>query len=1001
MEIVCMRGRVLCALLLTDDKARSLELSAAFAAPREDAWETFSAQSLSEALGIAARISFDVAVVDASAGVFDPVAAAQALRDAAGRPTPLIIITPDSADVAFEGNLPEHVIIAPASQIAPSSLPLMARGVVGLARVGEIIPEAELFRAFMAHSPAVAFIKDHESRYLYVNKTWEEVFGKTLGEVAGKVNEELWPPETARILTASDRRVARERIRLQFVDDVPARGVPTVWLTHKFPITLPGTDMPPLIGGMSVDITQRREMERELERREKLARMLHEIVAETNEARSADSAMLACIEKVCAFTGWEIGHVYTLDRRGLMVPSDLWAISDPQRYKRVRQVTMATAFNPGEGLPGRILQSGAPSWILNINDDTNFYRTDILNELGLRSALGFPVLERTQVVAVLEFFTRQLDPPEASLRDAINSLAIQLGRVTERKRVEEKLDLAHKIIEGAVEGVMVTGPDGVIQMVNPAFTSITGFPPEEVIGRVPRILRSGRHDPAFYQAMWGALISKGRWEGEIWNRRKNGEAYPEWLTISAIHDDKGRVIQYVGMFYDITDYKRSQQEVEYRAYHDALTGLPNRALFLDRAKHAIARAHRSGGLLAVLFLDLDNFKHINDTLGHVTGDLLLKGAAVRLISCLREGDTVCRFGGDEFAVLAENARDEYEVATIAGRIIEHLSEPYLLRGEELITTTSVGVTLYPADGETEDELIKNADMAMYHAKEKGRHNYQFFTPRLQERFARRLEMETGLRRAIERGELAVVYQPKVDARDGTVVGMEALARWWRGGSEVAGPEEFIPLAEEIGVVTSIDEWILRASLQFARELGVKLKRAMPLGINLSINLSARDLERGDLVEMVTGLTRDSGIAPGLVELELTESAIVTNLETATAVIGRFRAEGFCMSVDDFGAGYSSLNYLRKLPVNILKIDRSFVTDLPGDQSSRSVARAIISLAHELGIKVVAEGVEQETQIEILRSMGCDEFQGFYFSKPVAPAEMEKIALAGRALPYLQ
>ncbi|MBI4829942.1 MAG: EAL domain-containing protein, partial [Nitrospinae bacterium] len=964
-----MPGRALCALLLADSVARLQELSAAFSAQGEDVWETFSAQSLDEALRIAARIAVDVAVADGSGGVFDPVAAAQSLRETADRPLPLIIITADTTEVAFEGSLPEHAIIAPASQIAPSALPLMARGVIGRARVGEIVPEAELFRAFMAHSPAAAFIKDHQSRYLYVNKTWEEAVGKTLGEVAGKVNEEIWPPETARILTESDRRVAAVRKPLQFMDSLPVRGKPAFWLTHKFPIPLPDPDMPPLIGGMAVDITERREMERELERRGKLALLLHEIVMETNEARSADSAMLTCLEKICAFTGWEIGHAYTLDRRGLMVPSDLWAISDPERYGRVRQVTMAAAFNPGEGLPGRVMQSGAPAWILNINADTNFFRTDTLNDLGLRSALGFPVLERDKVVAVLEFFTRQLDPPSQALRDAINSLAIQLGRVTERKRVEEKLELAHKIIEGAVEGVMVTDPDGVIQMVNPAFTAITGFPPEEVIGRLPRLLRSGKHDPAFYQALWDALVSKGRWEGEIWNRRKNGEAYPEWLTITAIHDDKGRAVQYVGMFYDITDYKRSQQEVEYRAYHDALTGLPNRALFLDRAKHAIARAHRSGGLLAVLFLDLDNFKHINDTLGHVTGDLLLKGSAVRLVSCLREGDTVCRFGGDEFAVLLENARDEYEVATVAGRIIEHLSEPYSLRDEELITTTSVGVTLYPADGETEDELIKNADMAMYHAKEKGRHNYQFFTPRLQERFAKRLEMETGLRRAIEREELAVMYQPKVSARDGTVVGMEALARWRRGGRDVARPDEFIPLAEEIGVVSSIDEWILRASLQFVRGLDVQLKRAMPLGINLSINLSARDLERGDLVEMVTALTREAGIAPRMVELELTESAIVTNLETATSIIGRFRAEGFCVSVDDFGAGYSSLNYLRKLPVNILKIDRSFVTDLPSDQSSRSVARAIISLAHELGIKVVAEGIELETQIEILRAMG--------------------------------
>ncbi|MDH5638946.1 MAG: EAL domain-containing protein, partial [Nitrospinota bacterium] len=620
-------------------------------------------------------------------------------------------------------------------------------------------------------------------------------------------------------------------------------------------------------------------------------------------------------------------------------------------------------------------------------------------QLGLQAAFAFPVLEGKRTAAVLEFFARGMDEPDETMMEAINGLAIQLGRVTERKKINEKLQLAQKIIDSAKEGIVITDDEAIIQSVNRAFTDMTGYEPHEVIGLNPRILKSGKHDREFYEDMWNELLAKGSWEGEIWNRRKDGQAFPELLSITAIKDDHGATVKYAAIFNDITEYVSSQKEIEYQAYHDALTGLPNRLLLLDRLKQAMARAQRDGGTLALIFLDLDNFKHVNDSLGHITGDMMLKGTAVRLVGCLREGDTVSRFGGDEFCALVEDIESEFEVAEICHRILEELSTPYLFENTELVCTASLGIAYFPSDGKSSEDLLKKADMAMYHAKDMGKGNFQFFKSSMNEQYAKRLETENSLRRAIVEKGMVAHYQPKVSLKSGEIAGMEALVRWRQEDGAVVASFDFIKIAEEIGLVYELDRWMMKSAMDFTAMLNQKAIAAnLPLK-NIAVNLSAKDLERPEISQVIMQTAEEAGVNPANVELEITESAIIKNLDKVESILENLRMNGFNIALDDFGVGYSSMNYIRRLPINIVKIDRSFVMDLESDQDSRLVAKAIITLAHDLGMKVVAEGVETKFQLDFLRQTHCDEMQGYLFSKAVPSDEIESMLDTGFKLEF--
>jgi diguanylate cyclase (GGDEF)-like protein/PAS domain S-box-containing protein len=551
----------------------------------------------------------------------------------------------------------------------------------------------------------------------------------------------------------------------------------------------------------------------------------------------------------------------------------------------------------------------------------------------------------------------------------------------ERYELGRKGTLFTKIYENTVEGILITDAQGRIQAVNPAFTAITGYEMMDVLGKSPALLKSGRHDASFYRELWRSLLENGRWTGEIWNVRKNGEAYPEWLNITAIRDGLGHLQQYVGLFTDVSEHKRAEEKLRHQAYHDALTDLPNRLMYAEHLDMALPQAERRDQMSGIMMLDLDHFKNVNDTLGHDLGDKLLIAVAKRLRECIRKEDTLARMGGDEFTFLFSLVEDVRDVVRVAEKILISFAAPFLIDGKELFITPSMGISLFPGDGRDAETLLRNADAAMYRAKEQGRNGYQFYTHDLNLRSRERLSLENDLRRAVENGELEMYYQPKVSAKDGRIVGAESLIRWNHPARGQVSPGEFIPLAEESGLILPIGEWLLGEvcrQIRRWRDNGMRIPR-------IAVNLSGRQFQRQDLPAILLAAMEAAAINPADLELELTEGTIMSNAESNIEMLVLLKRMGFSLAIDDFGTGYSSLSYLKRFPVDVLKIDYSFVRDIASDQDSAELVRGILSMAHGLRLEVVAEGVETREQVAILRQYQCELIQGFLFSKAL-PAE---------------
>ncbi|NNG23425.1 bifunctional diguanylate cyclase/phosphodiesterase [Telluria aromaticivorans] len=563
--------------------------------------------------------------------------------------------------------------------------------------------------------------------------------------------------------------------------------------------------------------------------------------------------------------------------------------------------------------------------------------------------------------------------------------------ITERKQAEEKLRLSATVLEHIADGVMVLDVFGKIIATNPAFTQITGYTEREALGQHSSLTRSTRHDDGFYQQLWGDLADTGFWRGEIWDTRKNGEVYLESLTVSAVRndedgDDEDAVTHYVCVFSDITRVKESQDKLDHLAHHDPLTALPNRLLFHDRLQHAMVRAARADEQLAVLFIDLDRFKNVNDTLGHHVGDELLKQVAGALTKCLREGDTLARLGGDEFIVLLEDVKGAFGAVHVAGKLMTLFEQPFTVSGYELFVTASVGISLFPQDGVDLNMLIRNADVAMYQAKARGRNGYQFYAPSMSGEGVERLRLETMLRRAIEKNEIFLHYQPQVDIDSGRLVGVEALVRWQSPELGRVEPTRFIPVAEDTGFIGQLGQWVLAEA---CRQMvcwdtdGLRVPK-------MAVNLSVRQFDRGSIAPTVAAVLHGAGLAPARLQLEVTESVIM-NTGDALEYINDLRAIGVGLAIDDFGTGYSSLAYLKQLPVQTLKIDRSFIKDISADAgadaNAEAIAVAIIQLGKSLNLSVIAEGVESEEQAAFLLRHGCSHAQGYLYSRPVLPAEI--------------
>lgn len=553
-------------------------------------------------------------------------------------------------------------------------------------------------------------------------------------------------------------------------------------------------------------------------------------------------------------------------------------------------------------------------------------------------------------------------------------------------RSRKDLHLARQVIEATLDGVMIMDENAQIEYVNPAFTQLTGYEAHEVIGRNPRLLQSGRQGPEFYSKMWSELTHVGHWQGEIWNRRKDGSIFAEWLTVNSIRADDGRIIKFAAIFSDITEKKRKEEHVHNLAYYDSLTQLPNRRLLTDRLRHAMANANRQCIKLAVMFLDLDLFKGINDTLGHDAGDAVLVETAKRLQNCLREGDTVARLGGDEFVILMPELKEDADAARLASRLIAAVKAPLQVGGRELYVTTSVGIAVFPEDGKEAEALLKCADTAMYQAKQSGRNTYQLHSLALNTLSARRLSMEQHLRSAIEKGEMELAYQVKVDLNNGAMCGAEALIRWTHPELGVVQPADFIPLVERMGLMPTLGEWVLRTACRQNRHW---MNQGLP-HIRMAVNLSARQFLKGNLADTIVSILAESGMPPELLEVELTEGTIISHPQEVGRVLERLSAAGVRIVIDDFGTRQSSLKALSQMPIDALKIDHSFIDGLGQAFEEREIISAIIRLAHALGMRAVAESVEHMYQVEVLRAAGCDEIQGYLISRAVSPADLETL-----------
>ncbi|MDD5248334.1 MAG: EAL domain-containing protein [Rhodocyclaceae bacterium] len=792
-----------------------------------------------------------------------------------------------------------------------------------------------LLQAIVEGTTDAIFVKDAAGRYRLFNSAAAQITGRQHHEVIGRDDTCVFPAAEAQMVMAADRAVMAMRKVMTYEDRVTsAQGEKLVMLSTKGPLfdhlgNVQG------IFGISRDITR------------------------SKKAADADRDKLAMHDQLAKIAASVPGVICSFRQRP--DGSSCFPYASPGLVELY-------------GLdPEAVLEDSTPLLSLIHPDDVDATRAAIAQSAA--SMTPWHAVFRVRHPRKGEIWVEGHSLP---LREADGGTLWHgyVQDITVRIRAEEQMRLAARVFDRSAEGVVITDVSGRILTVNAAFTTMTGYAAAEAIGKTPALLQSGRHGADFYAGMWQGLQRKGGWQGEIWNRRKNGEIYLEWLSINAVKDADGRVINYVALFSDITVAREAQERMEFLATHDELTDLPNRTLFHDRLRLAVARAERAGTHLAILCVDLDDFKVINDTLGHETGDILLVQAALRLRDCVRAEDSVARMGGDEFVVLLE-AADKRTVTRTAARIVAGLSRAYQIGDRECFTSASIGISVFPDDAAEPSALLRHADNAMYRAKEQGKNTYQFFSREMAERAHQRLVIESGLRRAIVQRELFIEYQPQVDSRHRRLVGAEALVRWRRDGA-VVPPLAFIPVAEETGLINDIGEWVVA-------EVGRQIQEWDAAGLspfNVSVNISARHFRQADMVARIQGIVAAAGLDPRRLCLEITEGALA-DVTTATSMLAELRTLGFEISIDDFGTGFSSLSHLKRFPINELKVDRSFVDRIVTDRDDRAIAAAIIGMARSLDLRVVAEGVETVAQLTQLQKLGCDIGQGYFYARPLA------------------
>ncbi|MGI3744900.1 MAG: sensor domain-containing protein [Janthinobacterium lividum] len=699
------------------------------------------------------------------------------------------------------------------------------------------------------------------------------------------------------------------------------------------------------------------------------------------------------------FTGLLSAEPFDLDSTAavVLVVRDITPLKEAQQQLQMSEEKFAKAFHSSPD--GLLITRQNDGLLVEVNDGfsriTGYHSSLSLDRTTLDLGIWVDLNERQQLLEQLrrdgfvKDFTSHIRRRDGQIRlceisarplpIAGEDCMLTIARdITDRHQMQEKLQLAATVFESTAEGVLITDTRQRINAVNRAFSEITGYSELEALSETPRLLASGLHDSAFYAAMWYQLTAEGHWQGEISNRRKNGEIYPSWLTISAVRNRDKLITHFVAVFADISSLKQAQARLDYQAHHDPLTGLPNRTLFESRLHAALVHSRAAYSLGAVLFLDLDRFKHINDSLGHPVGDLLLKSIAVRLKENLRDIDTVARLGGDEFIILLPGLQNPGDAEAVATKLLNSFSAPFQAGDHEFFMSTSIGSALFPTDGADVATLIKNADAAMYRSKAKGRNRVEHYTRDLTAQASERIALEQELRRAIERNEFTLSYQPKISLLTHRLVGAEALIRWCHPTFGDVPPERFIPLAEENGMILQIGEWVLDTACRQLHEWNQRYDVFGPL----SVNLAGAQLRQPNLVNKIERLLLQHQLQPGCLQLEITENFIMSQTEEALSVLHRLKTLGVQLAIDDFGTGYSSLSYLKRLPLDILKIDQSFVRGLPDDPHDAAIVRAIIALGRSMQLTVIAEGVETLEQQQFLADEGCEQIQGYLVSLPL-------------------
>ena len=834
--------------------------------------------------------------------------------------------------------------------------------------------------------PDLLFEIDKDGRFFKYHSSRDDLLAAPAQAFLGKSIAEVMPPAVAETCMSAIREAHETGWSSGKEYELPLRDG-THWFELSVSRMQSSVAEAPHFIALARDITQRKTNETQILRLTKLYAALSQCNQAIVRCVDIDELFPIICRDAVNFGGMKMAWIGMVNAQSKQVKA-VASFGSGTEYLESLQISTDAADPAGRGPTGTALRENRPLWCQDfVNDPSTAPWHERGIQFGWGASASIPLLCRDAVVGVMTLYAGEANAFDEAARNLLLEMAMDVSFAlerftgeTERKRLEEDLLKLSLAVEQSPNSIVITDLDAKIEYANSNFIKVTGYSLAELIGKNPNIMQSGKTPKSTYEDMWAHLTRGETWKGELNNRRKDGTEYIESALISPVRQADGRLTHYLAIKEDITEKRRTEERIEKLVHFDQLTGLPNRTQLNERFKFALSLAQRSGEQLTVMFLDLDHFKDINDTLGHSVGDQLLMEVATRLKTTLREEDTISRQGGDEFILILPGT-DEKGAAHVAAKLMEAISRDCQIEQHELVATCSIGIAIYPYDGEDFETLSKNADTAMYRVKQDGRNSFRFFTPEMQVHSARALQLGNALRQALSRGQLQLHYQPQVLIQDGRVVGAEALLRWQHPELGAISPAEFIPIAEDSGQIIQIGEWVLRTAI---RQLKDWMDHGLPPMV-MAVNLSAAQFRQPNLPELVTGILDEVGLPHKYLELELTEAVAMDDPQAAVEMMDKLHALGIRMSIDDFGTGYSSLSYLKRFKVYKLKIDQSFVHDITDDPDDKAIVAAIINMASSLGMQTIAEGVETAGQLAFLRLQGCDEVQGYYFSKPL-PAD---------------